>query len=86
MTHRERSAASIAWLGVAGLLAASLVFAPVVAGGWCADAADGGTSVCGSFQRSLIGIDTNIWLWLGSMAVVVVVTLAALRRRRTSAR
>lgn len=86
MTQRERSAASLVWLGAAGLLGASLVFAPMISGGWCADAIRGGRSICGSFQRSLIGIDTNVWLWLASMAVVVVITLAAVRRRRSSGR
>ncbi|WP_268777894.1 hypothetical protein [Microbacterium sp. Root166] len=40
--------------------------------------------MCETFQRSLIGIDTNVWLWLASVAVVVAVTAAAVRRRRTA--
>ena len=84
MEPDQRSLASIVWVGVAGLLGVSLLFASVVTGGWCADAPVAGQSTCGSFQRSLIGIDTNLWLWLAASAVVVVVTLAAIRRRRKS--
>ena len=84
MTAALRSPATIIWLGAAGLLGASILFAPVVRGGWCADAPLSGASVCETFQRSLIGIDTNVWLWLASVAVVVAVTAAAVRRRRTT--
>ena len=86
MTGAKQSRASIIWLGMAGLAGVSILFAPAIHGGWCADATVGGTSVCGSFQRSLIGIDTTIWLWLASMEVVVVISAAGARRLRKSHR
>lgn len=84
MAPRPRSSASIIWLGVVGLLAAAFLFAPVISGGWCADAPLAERTLCVSFQRSLIGIETNVWLWLAASAVVVVITAAAVRRRRKS--
>lgn len=82
MTPRQRSATSIIWLGVAGLLGVSVLFAPVINGGWCADAPLAEASICGTFQRSLIGVDTNIWIWLVSVAGVVFATIVAARKRR----
>lgn len=86
MTAAQRSPAAIMWLGAAGLIAASILFAPVISGGWCADAPVSGASLCMTFQRSLVGIETNVWLWLASVAVVVAITAVALRRRRTTHR
>jgi disulfide bond formation protein DsbB len=85
MTTRQRSLAPVVWIGVLGLLGVSLLFAPVITGGWCAHAPIGGTTLCESFQRSIMGIDTSVWLWLASVAVVVVATVAAVRRRRKTA-
>lgn len=70
-------------LGLACLVAVAVLFAPVVMSGWCADSAPGGTSTCGTVQRSLIGIDTSIWLWLVLSAIVVIATALSARRRRT---
>lgn len=82
MTHRRKSAAGAIWLGALGVVAVSILFAPIVTGGWCADAPAGGTSICGSFQRSVVGIDSNIWLWLAATAGIVCVTFVVARGRR----
>lgn len=63
--------------GVLAALAVTVVLAPLFTTGWCADAAEGGTSVCGSYASSLVGIQTSAWVWLGVLAVVVVVTVVA---------
>ncbi|WES66047.1 hypothetical protein P0L94_08215 [Microbacter sp. GSS18] len=78
--------APVVWLGVAGLVAVTVLFAPVVTGGWCADAPVGGTSVCGTFERSVLGIDTSIWLWLALSGAVTLTTVLAVRRRRADRR
>src|SRR5690606_14034984 len=65
------SVARVVWLAVAGLVAVAVLFAPVVMGGWSADAPVGGTSACGTFQRSIVGIATSMWLWLALSGVVV---------------
>lgn len=82
MTPRQRSLAPVVWFGVLGLVCVSLLFAPVITGGWCADAPLGESSMCGSFKRSVVGVDTSLWLWLASAVVVAVATVAAARRRR----
>ncbi|MGZ0710912.1 hypothetical protein ACWPKO_21555 (plasmid) [Coraliomargarita sp. W4R53] len=82
MTHRRKSATAAIWLGALGMLAVAVLFAPIVTGGWCADAPAGGASVCGSFQRSLMGIASSIWLWLAATGVVVCVTFVVARGRR----
>jgi hypothetical protein len=58
---------------------ASLLFAPLISGGWCADADENGTSVCGSFQRSLFGFETNWWIWFGVIAAIVIATSVVAR-------
>lgn len=82
MSRRRNSVATIIWFGVLAGLLVTFVLAPIVNGGWCADAPAGYESTCGSFQKSLLGFDTNVFLWLGALAVVVVATLVVLRRRR----
>lgn len=72
------------WLGALACLGISVFLAPIVSGGWCADAPAGGTSTCGSFQRSLVGIDTNLWIWLGAIAIVAVITLVTAHRANRS--
>jgi hypothetical protein len=84
MTPAGRSVTAIVWLGVAGLLGVSVLFAPVIHGGWCADAPLAEASMCGTFQRSLIGVDTNVWTWLVAVAVVIFATIVAIRRRRNA--
>ncbi len=76
--------ARVVWLGVAGLVAVAVLFAPVIMGGWCADAPVGGTSTCATFQRSIVGIDTSMWLWLPLSGSVVLATVLAVRRRRAA--
>lgn len=66
--------------------AATVALAPIVGGGWCGDATFGGTSVCVSYQRSVVGIDSNVWIWLAALLVVAIWTLVVLLRRRPPAR
>lgn len=75
--------APVVWLGIAGILAVAVLFAPVITGGWCADAPVGGTTTCGTFERSIVGIDTSLWLWLALSAVVGVITALKVRSRRS---
>ena len=42
--------------------------------------ADGtGTSVCVSAQRSILGFETNMWVWLGAVMVVFIGTAIVAR-------
>jgi multidrug efflux pump subunit AcrB len=68
-------------LGVVVSLVAALLLAPVMTVSWCSDAPAGGTSVCGSEQRSFAGAASPWWLWLGVQAGIVVATVAIARRR-----
>ncbi|MFC8681926.1 LPXTG cell wall anchor domain-containing protein [Microbacterium ureisolvens] len=83
MSSRDRSVAATVWLGLLALVLVTVMFAPVLTMGWCADADEGGQSICGSMQTSLLGMESNLWLWLGAMLIVLVATLLLLRRRRT---
>lgn len=86
MAARRRSASAVIWRGVLAAVLVTVVLAPVISGGWCADAPPGGTSMCASFQRSVIGIDTNLWIWVGGLAVVLAITLlGALGQMRSRA-
>lgn len=64
---------------LAAVVVTVLLF-PFVSGGWCADAGESGTSMCGTFQRSIVGIDTSIWFWLGGLAIVAFFTVLAVNR------
>jgi len=83
MDSRPRSAAVVIWCGALAAIIVSVLLAPVINGGWCADAPVGGTSECGTFQRSLIGLDTSVWLWLAALALVAVITVVWARPRRS---
>lgn len=74
------------WLGILAAVIATVAFAPIVTLGWCADADETGTSTCGTYPASLIGIETSIWLWGVVIATVVMATavLAYRRPRRSS--
>ena len=74
----------VLWLGIAGVLAVAVFFAPVITGGWCADAPIGGESVCGTFERSIVGIDTSLWLWLALSVIVGVITALRVRSHRST--
>lgn len=84
MTRSGSSVAPALWLGLAGVVAVAVFFAPVTTGGWCADAPASRASVCGTFERSIVGIDTSLWLWLALSIVVGVITAIAVRSRRSS--
>lgn len=75
-----RSRLGNVWLvGMVCLVTVAVLFAPIIVVGWCEDSAPGGTSSCGTSQRSLIGIDTSIWLWLALSAIVVIATALVAR-------
>ena len=81
MSLRHRSRAATVWLGVLAGVLATVLFAPIISMGWCADAAEGGESICGSIQTSLVGIETNVWLWAAAVVIVIVATVLLARRR-----
>lgn len=84
MTRSGSHVAPVLWLGIAGVLAVAVFFAPVITGGWCADAPVSGASACGTFERSIVGIDTSLWLWLALSVIVGVITILKARSRRSS--
>lgn len=69
-------------MGAVAAIAATLLLAPVVTAGSCADAVAPEASVCGSVQRSILGVDTDVWIWLGALGVIVGATIAAVRSMR----
>lgn len=82
MSTRAPSRRATVGLGVlAGVLATAL-FALIFTVGWCADAAERGESSCGSLHTSLIGIETNVWLWAAVLGPIVLATVLLARRRR----
>lgn len=68
-------------VGLFANLAVAMLLAPIVTVGWCADAGEGGTSVCGSEQRSLLGAATPWWLWAGIQVAAIAATVIIARRR-----
>lgn len=86
MSPRHRSRAATVWLGVLAGVVATVLFAPIMTVGWCADAAEGGESFCGSMQTSVVGIESNVWLWAAAVVIVIVATVLAERRRRAELR
>lgn len=64
-----------------------MLFAPLLQGGYCADSIHPGEGYCETWTRSVLGIDTNAWLWIG--ATIALGTLgwliARLRHRRDRA-
>ena len=53
------------WVGGA-IATAALLFAPIIHVGFCADAPGAEASSCETWSRSVVGIDTSGWLWLGA--------------------
>ena len=83
MSPRRPSLVSTVVMGLLASLAVSVLLAPVLTQGWCYDTAElGGESSCGSRQTSVLGIESNMWLWLAAMLVVIAATLLLLRRLR----
>lgn len=69
-TRRARSR----WIVVAtavAVIAVAVLFAPIVSNGFCAHAPNAGQSFCSSWQTSVVGIRSNVWLWLGATAAVI---------------
>ncbi|WP_194410980.1 hypothetical protein [Microbacterium cremeum] len=78
-----RSVFASLWWGAIAVLGVSVLFAPIITYGWFADGVEGGTSMCGSSQHSVVGIPSSMWMWIGSMVAVVIVTaVLAIRRQR----
>lgn len=78
-----RPAVATLWWSAIAALGVSVLFAPIITFGWCADGVEDGTSTCGSSQHSVVGIPSNIWMWIGSMVVVMIVTgVLVIRGRR----
>ncbi|WP_274646451.1 hypothetical protein [Microbacterium sp. C7(2022)] len=84
MSRSGSRVAPVLWLGIAGVLVVAVFFAPVVTGGWCAGAPVSGSSTCGTFERSIIGMDTSLWPWLPLTVIVCTITALKVRRLRSS--
>ena len=78
-TGRPRNRAGVVWTGTEALIAVSILFAPIISVGWCSDADETGTSVCVSAQRSILGFETNMWVWLRAVMVVFIGTAIVAR-------
>ena len=52
------------------MIVAALLFAPIMVSGHCEDAAAPEASACATVGRSLVGIETSLWLWLGATVVL----------------
>lgn len=70
----------VIWVGAAAAVVASVLFAPILGVGWCADGID--HSECGSYAVSVVGIETNVWIWLVALIPIVVATAIAARAAR----
>ncbi|GAA4349159.1 hypothetical protein GCM10023087_14550 [Microbacterium rhizosphaerae] len=75
--RRRKCLAGVMWSGVAAAGVASLFLAPLIQVGWCADAPGSGQSLCSSYQQSLLGVPTNIWIWLATITLIAVSTAIA---------
>lgn len=79
----ERTAVTLVAAFIAALVV-SLVIAPAVTGGFCNDSADPAETYCGSLPpRSIIGLETNMWVWIGALLAIAVITGCVLLRRRS---
>jgi len=76
---RRRTRVGVVWTGAVAVLIVAILFAPLIGVGWCSDADETGTSVCGSSQRSVLGFETNVWVWLGAVILVVIGTVTVAR-------
>jgi hypothetical protein len=65
---------------------AAVLFAPITGGGYCADAPVAGDSYCVSWTRSIVGIDSTLWLWLGATVILTGAAWWLSRRSRTTDR
>lgn len=65
-----------------GVLLAAVLFAPVLQGGFCADSSDPALSYCEAWQRSVAGVDTNVWLWAGATIALGALGWLVARTRR----
>ncbi|MEV4688219.1 hypothetical protein [Microbacterium sp. LWH3-1.2] len=81
MAARRSAVGTLGW-GVIAALGVSVLFAPILTYGWCADGVEDGTSTCGSSEHSIVGIPSSIWIWMGSMVAVVIVTAVLVKRRQ----
>lgn len=74
---RRKGHVWVIWSGVAAAGVASVFLAPLIQVGWCADAPISGRSVCATYQQSLLGVPTNIWIWLAAVSLIAVCTAIA---------
>lgn len=75
------------WTVVGALVAAFVLFAPLFGAGICVDAQDSSKSYCRDWQTSIVGIETTLWMWLGTSGALVAVGLLVIgltARRRAS--
>ena len=85
MSPRHTSLAPTVVRCLLASLAVAVLFAPVITQGWCYDAADRDEeSSCGSRQTSVLGIESNIWLWIAATVIAIAVILLLVRRLKTS--
>ncbi|SDG61094.1 hypothetical protein [Microbacterium sp. 77mftsu3.1] len=68
--------------GVVALILATIVLAPVIGVGRCADSIVPEESFCESYTQSLAGLPTSVWPWLIAVIVIVLVTAVIAVRRR----
>ncbi|MBW9095076.1 hypothetical protein JNB62_15415 [Microbacterium jejuense] len=68
------------WL-TGALVVAAVAFAPVTFSGFCADSVAASRSYCVTTARSLVGVETSLWLWLTASAVLAGFTWWLTRRR-----
>lgn len=81
-------AKALLWTGVGALVVAFVLLAPLFRAGMCVDAQDSARSYCRDWYTSLIGVETNLWMWLGGSAVLlsIGVVVAWQRTSRGSSR
>lgn len=86
MTATARRRTRVALWVAAAVVACAVVFAPVFTVGYCADSPVADRSFCDISQRSVLGAETSLWLWLGVTVVAAAITgmLAASAPTRSS--
>jgi len=83
MSRPAQARAAAIWAAVV-VVAASILLAPVITVTGYGDAPDGATVT--ERVTSLVGLETNLWLWLVALAVGLLLVAGAARwRKRASA-
>jgi len=81
MTAPRRGVAAIVAWGVTAAVAATVALAPVMTGGWCADASTPDASACVTYQRSVLGAESTWWIWGIALVIVAGATVLVARGR-----